>query len=169
MPDLNTVDRLQPCLLDRLFDDEPRKTSEAKHEKVVSITRFKEGIKRDIEWLLNSRSRFDDLDGSRFGEIRDCVLNFGIRDLTGLTSENLSAGEVERLIHRAISTFEPRIIKGSLRVQHLAIEEGSDGEDLRRIHALDFEISGKLWVEPLPQDFTLRTELSLEDGAVSIY
>lgn len=166
MPDLNPVDRLQPCLLDRLCDDEPRKTSESKYEKVVSVTRFKEGIKRDIEWLLNSRSRFDYLDSRRYSEIRASVLNFGIKDLTGLSSENLSATELERVIHWAITMYEPRIIKGSLLVRHISV-----GDSMAKVepHTLSFEISGKLWVEPLPQDFTLRTALSLEDGAVSIY
>lgn len=168
MPDLNAVDRLQPCLLDRLFDDEPRRSSEAKHEKVVSLARFKDGIKRDIEWILNSKSRFSDLDESRFGEVKRSVLNYGVRDLTGMTSENLSGTEVERVLHRALTTFESRILPGTLRVRHIAVEAGSDGADLQRINALDFEISGKLWAEPLPQDFTLRTELTLEDGAVKV-
>lgn len=42
MADLNSVDRLQPCLLDRLFDDEPGRLSESKQEKVMSMARFKE-------------------------------------------------------------------------------------------------------------------------------
>lgn len=168
MPDLNAVDRLQPCLLDRLFDDEPRRTSESKHEKVVSLARFKEGIKRDIEWILNSKSRFSDLDEARFGDVKRSVLNFGLRDFTGMTSENLSGPEVERALHRALTTFEPRILAGTLRVRQIAVDDGSEGAELHRINALDFEISGKLWAEPLPQDFTLRTELILEDGAAIV-
>lgn len=168
MPDLNAVDRLQPCLLDRLFDEEPRRRSEGKHEKVVSLSRFKEGIKRDIEWLLNSKSRFEHLDGLAFGEVKRSVLNYGVRDFTGLSSENLSTVELERAIFDALSTYEPRILPGSLRVRHLSAAEGTKGADLRRINALDFEVSGKVWADPMPQDFVVRTEINLEEGAVSV-
>jgi type VI secretion system protein ImpF len=168
MPDLNAVDRLQPCLLDRLFDDEPRRRSEGKHEKVVSLSRFKEGIKRDIEWLLNSKSRFDHLDSLAFGEVKSSVLNYGVRDFTGLSSENLSTVELERAIFDALSAFEPRILAGTLRVRHLAAGDGKKGGDLQRINALDFEVLGKIWADPMPQDFVVRTEISLEEGAVSV-
>ena len=69
MADLTSIDRLQPCLLDRLFDDDPRSRSETKQEKVISVKRFREGVKRDIEWLLNSKSKFYDI-GDNQSEIR---------------------------------------------------------------------------------------------------
>lgn len=166
MADLNSIDRLQPCLLDRLFDDEPRRVSEAWQEKVVSLTRFKDGVKRDIEWLLNSKCHFDELDETRFGEVKRSVLNYGVRDMTGLSSENIRAGKIERLIRDALVRFEPRILPSSLKVRHVP----NDGQEsaLKKISALEFEISGKVWAEPLPQDFLLRTEMLLEDGTVSV-
>jgi type VI secretion system protein ImpF len=166
MADLNSIDRLQPCLLDRLFDDEPRRTSESRQEKVVSLTRFKEGVKRDIEWLLNSKCRFDDLDGSLFGEVKRSVINFGVHDFTGLSSENLQAQTIERYIRDALVCYEPRIVPGTLSVRY--VEPGEGVGELRRINALDFEISGKVWAEPLPQDFLLRTEMVIDNGTVSV-
>ena len=166
MADLNSVDRLQPCLLDRLFDDEPRRLSESKQDKVMSMARFKDGVKRDIEWLLNSKSRFDYLDDARFGEVKRSVLNYGIRDFTGLSSENLQLDTLERIIRNSLIEFEPRLIPGTLRVSY--IEPVESASTLRKINALDFEISGKVWAEPLPQDFLLRTEVSLESGMISV-
>lgn len=162
MADLTSIDRLQPCLLDRLLDDEPRRQSESKREKVISINRFREGIKRDIEWLLNSSSRFYDLETDK-PDVANSVLNYGIRDFTGLSSENLSSRTLESVIYNALITYEPRLIADELVVR--AIRSTSV---LRKVNALSFEIFGKIWAEPLPQDFMLRTEVSLDTGFVSV-
>ena len=43
-------DRLQPALLDRLSDDEPDKKTEAPQNAVVSKTRLKRTVLRDLIW-----------------------------------------------------------------------------------------------------------------------
>ena len=166
MSDLTSIDRLQPCLLDRLFDDEPRRRSESREEKVISVKRFREGVKRDIEWLLNSKSRFYDLDDAKFSDVKKSVLNYGIRDFTGLSSENLNLRQLERIIRNALIQYEPRLIAEELRITYT--EMGQSSSELQNVNALDFEISGKIWAEPLPQDFVLRTEMSLETGMISL-
>lgn len=162
MADLAAIDRLQPCLLDRLFDDEPRRRSESREEKVISLKRFREGVKRDIEWLLNSKSRFFDLDDI-YSEVKNSVLNYGIRDFTGLSSENLGLSTLENVIRQSLISFEPRLIFEELQVNSV-----NSNSELKKINALSFEISGKIWAEPLPQDFVLRTNIALETGTVSI-
>ena len=162
MADLISIDRLQPCLMDRLFDDEPRRQSESREEKVISVKRFREGVKRDIEWLLNSKSRFYDLE-DHLHDVRDSVLNYGIRDFTGLSSENLKLRTLERVIYDSLIVYEPRLIPDELDVR--AVNAVSE---MKKVNALPFEISGKIWAEPLPQDFVLRTEVSLETGMVRV-
>lgn len=162
MADLTSIDRLQPCLLDRLFDDEPRRLSEGRHEKVISIKRFREGIKRDIEWLLNSSSKFYDLVESH-PQVASSVLNYGIRDFTGLSSENLSLKTLESVIYDSLITYEPRLI-----ADELTVNATQSTSELSKVNAISFEIFGKIWADPLPQDFVVRTEVSLDTGMVSI-
>ena len=162
MADLTSIDRLQPCLLDRLFDDEPKRQSESRREKVISVKRFREGVKRDIEWLLNSKSRFYDLEGLQ-SEVKNSVLNYGIRDFTGLSSENLSLRTLENVIYDSLVIYEPRLIADELVVR--AVKSNSK---LSEINALSFEIFGKIWAEPLPQDFVLRTEVLLDTGLITV-
>ena len=162
MADLISIDRLQPCLMDRLFDDEPRRRSESREEKVISVKQFREGVKRDIEWLLNSKSRFYDLDDDK-EEVRSSVLNYGIRDFTGLSSENLSLKTLEKVIRDSLAIYEPRLIPDELKVTAINTRFESD-----KVNALSFEISGKIWAEPLPQDFVLRTEVALDTGMISV-
>src|SRR5687767_7146939 len=54
MPELNRDQRFLPCLLDRLRDDEPGKKEESRVHRVVSLQRYKEGVIRDLQWLLNA-------------------------------------------------------------------------------------------------------------------
>lgn len=159
MADLNAIDRLQPCVLDRLFDDEPRQMSEGIKDKIVSVKRFKEGVKRDIEWLLNSKSCFYDLEDGRFAEIKRSVLNYGVRDFVGMTLENLSLDAFVGMIRTALIEFEPRLIPDELRVRYIELNESTS--QLQRMNMLEFDISGKIWAEPLPQDFSFRTEISV--------
>ena len=55
MAELTPMDRLQPCLLDRLTDDEPEVSREGRDKRIVSLQRYKSAVLRDIEMLLNAK------------------------------------------------------------------------------------------------------------------
>ena len=46
------TDRLQPALLDRLTDDEPDKRQEPVQARVLSKTRMRQSVLRDLAWLF---------------------------------------------------------------------------------------------------------------------
>jgi type VI secretion system protein ImpF len=54
MPELAVVEKLQPCLLDRLTDDEPKNSQESRSQRVISVQRYRQGVLRDLQWLFNS-------------------------------------------------------------------------------------------------------------------
>ena len=61
MPEgITPLDKLQPCLLDRLTDDEPEKKEESRIQRVISLQRYKAGVLRDLEWLFNSVGHYHD-------------------------------------------------------------------------------------------------------------
>ncbi|EQD40707.1 type VI secretion system lysozyme-related protein, partial [mine drainage metagenome] len=109
MAELTTQERLQPSLLDRLTDDEPGKSDESRERRVISATRLRDCVTRDISWLLNCVNM--DIDGelADYPEVRRSVLNFGIPDLTGMAMSGVDAGMLERQIREAILAFEPRL------------------------------------------------------------
>ena len=59
MAELLSQERLQPSLLDRLTDDEPLQHQESRERRVLSITKLREVVLRDLAWLLNT-SRLGD-------------------------------------------------------------------------------------------------------------
>ncbi|MFN0059365.1 MAG: type VI secretion system baseplate subunit TssE [Planctomycetota bacterium] len=160
MPDLTPLERLQPSLLDRLRDDEPDNRLEARDRRVLSLERLREGVLRDLEWLLNSTDLSAVFDLEQYPHIANSTLNFGLPALAGHTASGTDIPEVERLVREAILRFEPRILRNSLRVRAVVAED-----QLNR-NALSFEIVGDLWAQPMPLQLFLRTELDLESGAV---
>ena len=57
MAELATKERLQPCLLDRLTDDEPEKSTESRDRRVFSLRQLRQAVLRDLSWLLNTPAR----------------------------------------------------------------------------------------------------------------
>lgn len=164
MPEIAPYHRFQPCLLERLRDDEPAKKEESAGQRVISFARYRDGVLRDLRWLLNTNAPVsdpeDEADLSRFPEACNSVLNLGVRSLSGTTVEGLDMEDFVRLIEEAIGRFEPRINKRTLRVRFITEEKAKD------IHVVAFEISGELFADPVPQQLIFKTKLDLETGHV---
>lgn len=158
MPELTPMDKLQPCLLDRLTDDAPHSAVESRTQRVVSLQRYKEGVLRDLRWLLNTASHLPEEGLSEFPEAQRSVLNFGSRQLSGLMSESLNLADLERQLAEAIHLFEPRIIRQSLSVKIVK------QPDQNHPHLISFEIRGHLWARPMPEQLYIKTEIDLETG-----
>lgn len=152
------MDRLQPCLIDRLTDDEPEVQKESRDRRVVSLRKYRHAVLRDIEMLFNSRSHplYDDI--YDFGEATRSVLNYGIPDLCGATISSINPAEIEARAKQAIQCFEPRISRNLLSVR---IVSPPDADNLR---TLSFEIEGELWAQPLPDHLFIKTEVDLATG-----
>ena len=156
MPEQKT-DRIQPCLFDRLIDEQPETKTSARAERGISLKRYREGVLRDISWLLNAKAHSADEDIHEFGQVARSVVNFGIPDVCGELSTTLDIDEFESQLVKAIRQFEPRIIPETLTVK--TITESGPAPNI-----LTFEIRGELWASPLPEQLYLRTEIDLETG-----
>jgi type VI secretion system protein ImpF len=157
---LTPLDKLQPCLLDRLTDDEPGKREESRHQRIISLQRYKAGVLRDLEWLFNAIGHFPDepagdVTFAYYEEAYRSVINFGIRQLYGRLAPDIE--EIEKQLSDALVVFEPRINRRSLRVK-VTIER----------NVLSIELTGELWVNPLPEKLFIKTELDLESSQCSV-
>jgi type VI secretion system protein ImpF len=158
MAELTPMERLQPCLLDRLTDDEPDSQKESRDQRVISLRRYKRAVVRDLGMLLNSKCHPSQDGIYEFSEASQSVLNYGIPDLCGVPVLNIRAADIEAQIKRFISCFEPRIAPGSLSVR---MASPTDSEYVR---SLSFEIEGEMWAQPLPDHLYVKTEVDLETG-----
>lgn len=154
MSDLIPSERLQPCLLDRLTDDEPTQREESRSQRVISRQKYIRGVLRDLDWLFNTNAylHVEGYESFRLGDFPHAfrsVLNFGTRQLCGLTAPDMD--RLQRELAEALKTFEPRIGPQTLLVQ----------TDLER-NIITFSIKGVLWANPSPEQLDLKTTVDLE-------
>src|SRR5260370_1178700 len=136
--------KIQPCLLDRLTDENPESQKESRNERVISVKRYREGVLRDLIWLLNAKAHTAEDGLDEFPEAARSVLNFGTRDLCGLISSSLDLRTLEQEIAEAMRRLEPRINPGSL-----AVTAVSGGHKVFNGNAVG--IRGDLWACPGPE------------------
>jgi type VI secretion system protein ImpF len=165
MAELASRERLQPALLDRLTDDNPdNRQPEPRESRVINKNRFRNGVLRDLAWLLNATrlASAEELAGLPY--VEGSVLNFGLPALSGETASTVDVLELEERIRQAIQFYEPRILASSLDVRALFSEN-----DLHQHNVVSIEIRGSLWAHPIPLEMLLRTDLDLETGEVRIH
>ena len=156
MADQTPIERLQPCLLDRLTDDEPDKREESRAQRVISHQKYRRGVFRDLEWLFNT-SAYLSLEGMESFQLKDypeayrSVINFGTRQLCGMTG--LDMDRLQEELAEAIRVFEPRISPRSLTI-HTSKER----------QTVTFEVEGEMWANPLPEHLHIKTAVDLETG-----
>jgi type VI secretion system protein ImpF len=162
MAELTQKERLQPSLLDRLTDDAPDKIQESRDQRVLSLSRLRQSVLRDMGWLLNTSSLNGVESFDSYPLVAGSVINYGIPDLAGKTLSGTDVQDIERRVRQAIWDFEPRILRDSVKVTVIA-----SGSQMNQ-NAMTFDIEGDLWSQPLPLRLYLRTELDLETGNMEI-
>jgi type VI secretion system protein ImpF len=162
MAELVNQERLQPSLLDRLADDAPEEQQESRERRVLSLRKLREGVLRDLSWLLNAGNLASTVDLAPYPHVARSVVNFGMPDFAGLSASSVDVGTLEQVVRDVIVNFEPRILPGTLKVRAIS------NPDQMNHNTLGFDIEGELWAQPMPLQLYLKTEVDLEAGFVNI-
>jgi type VI secretion system protein ImpF len=140
-------------LIDRLTDQEQWPDTRA-----ASISMYRESLKRDVEWLLNTRQPvIPELEG--FPVTAASVLNFGLPDLHSFDGSagrehNALAGALEKCIR----VFEPRINEPRVFLTRTDLLSRS----------LRFHIEGQIIYENMNEDIKFDTVLELISGEYEV-
>ena len=146
--------RITSSVLDRLIDYDPEAKQEAAASRQKNLRDLKTAVKRDLEWLLNTRQVVGGIP-DELKETSHSLAAFGLPDFTGVSLKSVAEQvTVRRTIERAISLFEPRL--ENVQVQ---LVQGDGGEKIMR-----FRIDARLKVEPAPEPVTFDTLLQLSNG-----
>jgi type VI secretion system protein ImpF len=151
-------------LLDRLVDHSRDKDSEhaaTAHEptiRAVALRRYREGVKRDLEWLLNTRQHPEGApDG--FKELQKSLYLYGLPDITSLgVHSSRDRDRLLRMLEMTIRKFEPRIANVKVSVEPMQVNS----------RMLRFRIDGVLMVDPAPEPVTFNTILELTSGEYEV-
>ncbi len=150
--------RITPSILDRLIDYEPDMSREPPSSRARSLRELKQNVRRDLEWLLNTRSHIDE-SVSQLEEVGKSMAIYGLMDFTGLGVKG--TGEQKKLVQSletAIRVFEPRLMDVRVSLEPI--------DDLKRV--LHFRIEARLDVDPIPEPITFDTVLQMGGGQFEI-
>lgn len=146
-------------ILERLIDREPKIASEPALTRAQSIRQLKACLRRDLEWLLNTRRRPDSAD-SEYKELEQSLFNYGLPDISGFSWDSArDRVRLTRMIEKTLVMFEPRIKR--LKV---AASEAAPGAK----HVLRFQIEGLLDMDPAPEHISFDTVLQLSSGDIQV-
>ncbi len=150
MTDLTPSEKLQPCLLDRLTDDEPNKQKESRNQRVMTTRRYRQAVLRDLAWLLNTSAHIEQDGLDEFEEVTSSVLNFGVRDVSGMTAASRSVEQMRYQLVEALRRFEPRIMPNTISIKMEVAPQEMNNRSIR------FEIWGDLWSQPIPESLFIK-------------
>ena len=139
-------------LLDRLTDEEPKNSQEVPLSRSRSLAALKVSVRRDLEWLLNTRRAERDLPPN----VARSVFCYGLPEQSsGSEDRSQVFQELARRMENVISIFEPRLagVKVSL----------SPHQDTT-IRRVDLIIDGLLRIDPSPEHVSFDTSLELTNG-----
>jgi type VI secretion system protein ImpF len=152
---------VQPSLLDRLTDADPRSSTDPRVTFAESVRRFKASLQRDLEWLLNTRRIPEGVPEDWFEQVPRSVYYYGISDITSLSRDSRDSRTILlRDVEDAIATFEPRLTDVRISVVE------AEGEHFRR--ELRFHIEATLRMDPTPEQVVFDTVLNFASGEYDI-
>jgi type VI secretion system protein ImpF len=148
-------------LLDRLIDHDldrgrdPATAGDPYRTRSASVRGLKAGLRRDLEWLLNTR-RNPLAAPESMAELSQSLFNYGLPDFSAL-SANAPKDRQKLLteLERTIALFEPRL----RNVRVVFIEGSGTGSRILR-----FQIEGALQMDPSPEHVSFDAELQLASG-----
>jgi type VI secretion system protein ImpF len=146
-------------LLDRLLDNEPSAPSDGAVSRAESVRRLKASVRRDLEWLLNTR-RTPDPAPESMPELSRSLFNYGLPDFSSLSVT--SPRDRDHLLlelENTVAIFEPRL--KDVRVSLIDAPQG-----YTRI--LRFQIEGMLDMNPMAERISFDTLLQLNSGEYQI-
>ncbi len=145
-------------VLDRLIDNDLSLASDPPLTRGQSMRQLKTALKRDLEWLLNSRRNPLALTDTSL-ELERSLFNYGLPDISTLGVHSvMDQKRLLWMIESTVGVFEPRISAARVMMEPVA---GS-------ARVLRFQIQGLLQVDPAPERVTFDTVLELANGEYQV-
>jgi type VI secretion system protein ImpF len=142
-------------VLDRLIDLEPGNRMENPLSRSQSVRLLKNAVRRDLEWLLNSR-RICDLPDEGLKEVNRSAYTYGLPDLSSLTMA--ASGDRNKLVRQILATinlFEPRL--ANVRLVMVEAPDSAKKDVRLRVEAM-------LRMDPVPEPISFDTVIELKSG-----
>lgn len=148
-----------PSLLDRLIDDEPDQRLEAVRPAGAELRALKDGLRRDLENLLNTR-RYRQQSLTPYPELQRSVVSYGLPDFS-----TVLLGSAEHREHFR-QTVQATIERFETRLRGVGVEIAQVGEEHER--TLYLKITALLMIEPDPVPLLFDSRIRALDRVVTL-
>ena len=150
--------RVTPSILDRLIDFDPRSSQESPKSRSTSLKELKQSVRRDLEWLLNTRHSVIDVPET-LEEVNRSLAVYGLPDLVGLDIDNPNEQSgLIKAIENALAIFDPRFTNPKITLEPIS--------NVDRV--LKFRIEAMLDIEPTPEPVVFDTILKMGSSDFSV-
>ena len=148
-----------PSLIDRLIDRDPRASTDPHTTRAQSVRQLKAALRRDLEWLLNTR-RNPDAAADSLAELSHSLFNYGLPDFSSLSLNSPArsrtpvggTGKDGSDLRAALTAGPGELVD-------------APGHSSRVVH---FQIEGMLQMDPSPEQVSFDTTLQLSSGEYQI-
>lgn len=159
MPTANSQQPLLPSLLDRLIDLAPEQSSEPLWRGSYRVDELREDVRRDLEYLLNTRHGRADL-VTQGSELAVSTLSYGLPDFTGVIGGGIETRErIRAAVERAVRDFEPRLTNVVVIVREPEFEFDRN---------IRLTIQAVLCVDPIVELVTFDTTVEASSGTCEV-
>ena len=149
-----------PSLWDRLTDEDPRAPADPPTTREASLRRFRDGVLRDVELLLNARRTPVASSLAERSALGRSVFAFGLPETTGLAiASKEGRALLQRWVQETLETFEPRLAQ--VRVRMTDVDQGSAPQ-------VRFAVEALLRMDPSPERVLFDTVLDLSRGEYAV-
>jgi len=146
-------------VLDRLMDQEPTTQVEAPLSRAQSVRIMRSAVRRDLEWLLNTRSVAFEPDEA-LKEVNRSLYVYGLPDFSSYAAATSSdQSKLLREILGTIKLFEPRLAD----VRIVPVEMPGSG-----LKEFKLRIEAMLRMDPSPEPVSFDTVIELKSGVCRI-
>jgi len=145
-------------VLDRLLDDDPKRSAEAPLTRAQNLRVLKSALRRDLEWLLNTRRTIEPAPDSARETARS-VYNYGFADVSSRSAlSSRDHADLVRDMESTIAIFERRLKRAKVRLEPV----GGSSQSLR------FVIEGLMCLDPTPEPVRFDTTLEMGKGVYEV-
>ncbi len=122
---------------------------------------LKRDLSTDLVALMNTINMASTVPLDELDYVRDSILNYGLPDITHLTSEEVGVEAIRGQLAHALNTFEPRLISDTLSID----KEVRTNEVDQRVQ---FTVSAEMFCVPVDVAVNFVAELEISSGQVNL-
>jgi type VI secretion system protein ImpF len=157
MPRIDDEIRINLSVLDRLVDFEPEAKAEPPASRSKALRQVKQALKRDLEWLLNTRRVLEVPE--ELPLLAKSLLTYGLPDFSNSSVKNTQdQHELTLALEATLKRFEPRLEDIVVSVANASVLE----------RAFRFKIEARLRIDPVPEPISFDTTLQIGSGNFAV-